>query len=153
MKTNARVISVESSFAIVEVQRTSACDGCHKKEDGKDCSVCSLMGGERSFSARADNSIGAEVGDQVLIETATGRVMWYAVLVFLLPLLVAGITLAISSMLGATSLVSAIIAILGFLICFVGLFFYSKTIQSKQPDIKITEIVFKGGNVKERLDL
>ena len=129
MKTNARVISVESSFAIVEVQRTSACDGCHKKEDGKDCSVCSLMGGERSFSARADNSIGAEVGDQVLIETATGRVMWYAVLVFLLPLLVAGITLAISSMLGATSLVSAIIAILGFLICFVGLFFYSKTIQ------------------------
>ena len=153
MKTNAKVISVESSFAVIEVQRTSACDGCHKKEDAKECSVCSLMGGERSFSARADNLIGAEVGDQVLIETATGRVMWYAVLVFLLPLFVAGSTLAIASLLGATPSVAAVSAILGFLICFVGLFFYSKKIQNKQPDIKITDIVSKDGNVEERRDL
>jgi positive regulator of sigma E activity len=153
MKTNAKVISVESTYAVVEVQRTSACDGCHKKEDGKECSVCSLVGGDRSFSARAENSLGAEVGDSVLVETDTGRVMWYAVLVFLLPLLASGVGLAVASVFGATPLIQTACAIAAFLIAFIGLFLYSKKLQNKQPDIKITEIVSKGGNVKDCADL
>ena len=89
MKTVATVIATDGRIATVETERTSACEGCHKNADGKSCSVCSLVGGERKFTARAYNEIGAKVGDRVMIESRTERVIWYAVLVFVLPLLVA----------------------------------------------------------------
>ena len=34
----ATVIATDGQIATVEVERTSACEGCHKNEDGKGCS-------------------------------------------------------------------------------------------------------------------
>ncbi len=141
MKSKATVISVNGTRAVVEVERASACEGCHKNADGHGCSVCTLMGGDRRFRATASNSLGAATGDTVLVETATGRVLWYAVLVFLLPLALAALGWGLAALLHATPTAQALAALGGFVLCFAGLFVYSKLLAKKRPDVEIVEIV------------
>lgn len=134
---------------MVEVMRTAACDGCHKKEDGKGCSVCTLMGGERSFCSLADNSIGAKIGDSVVIETESRRVLWYAVLVFVVPLLSAAIAYSVAYACQLQAAVQVLFALLGFVGCFLILFFYSRQLQRKQPDVRICEILAPSASINE----
>ncbi len=140
MKTKARVTDITDGVAIVEVIRSSACEGCHKNADGKGCSVCSLLGGERSFTARAENPLGASVGDTVAVETDTRRVMWYAVTVFLIPLLLAALGWGIGVLCSLPPAGCFLTAGIGFLLSFVCLFFYSKAVGKRRCDVVITEI-------------
>lgn len=138
MQTKAIVIARDGTFATVETERLSACEGCHKAEDGG-CSVCSLMGGNRKIAAKAYNSIGASVGDTVLIESRTGRMLWYAALVFLFPLLFGFLFWCAAAWLTAASGIRILSGLLGFVLCFVGVFFYSKHLNGY--DVEITEII------------
>ena len=145
MQTRARVIAVDGAYATVETTRTSACEGCHKAAEGN-CSVCSLMGSGRKIEAKAYNGIGAVVGDSVAIESYTGRMLWYALLVFILPI-VAGLGLwGISTAVTEFPLWQALSGVLGVALSFVGIFFYSKRIQKARCDIEITEILDKDTN-------
>ena len=141
MKTTARVVAVQGNFATVESSRVSACEGCHKATEGEGCSVCSLMGSGRTISARADNRIGAAVGDTVVIESRTGRMLWYAAMVFLLPLLTALAAYGISTLITERILWHAVSALIGFVGAFLGVWFYSKRVSATRSDIVITEIV------------
>lgn len=145
MKTKATVIATDGEYATVETERTSACEGCHKSDDGKGCSVCSLMGSQRKISTRAINRIGAQVGDTVSIEARTDRVMGYAALVFLLPLVLALVGYGIASLFTASTVWRAVGAGAGLAITFMGLFFYSRALQTKKCEIEITEILQKEG--------
>ncbi|MBQ8341428.1 MAG: SoxR reducing system RseC family protein [Clostridia bacterium] len=90
MKTLATVVELEQeNIATVSVARHAACDGCHKNADGTGCSVCTLLGGNREARAKALNTAGAAVGDTVEVESRTGRMLAYAALLFLLPVLLA----------------------------------------------------------------
>ena len=141
MRTVATGIAVEGQTATVETERTSACEGCHKNEDGTGCSVCSLMGGERSISAKASNTIGAKVGDRVVIESRTKRMIWYAVLVFLLPLAVALLGYGVAACLNVSAAWRLVCALIGFAGTFFGLWIYSNRVQKTRCDIVITEIL------------
>ncbi len=146
MRTEAYVIKVEGQRATVEVERTSACEGCHKSEDGKGCSVCSMLGGERRLAADAVNKVGAEVGDRVVIESPTGRMLWYAALVFLLPLVVALLAYGVAALLTESMAWQIGGALIGFLGTFLIIFAYSEIVRKKRLDIEITEIVKKHSN-------
>lgn len=142
MQTTATVVEVNGKYATVETARVSACDGCHKATDGG-CSVCSLMGSSRKISARAANPVGAAVGDRVRIESNTSRMLWYAVLVFLLPIVfgIGGwlLTALFTDRVGWQMCGGA----LAFALTFLGIFIYSKAVQKKACDIEITEILEK----------
>jgi len=141
MRTEATVIAKEGGIAVVETQRTSACEGCHKAAEGEGCSVCSLMGSSRKISTRAYDDVGAEVGDRVIIESATGRMLWYAALVFLLPLLSTLAAWGISTLLTEEPLWQIIAAVLGFVISLSGVMIYSHIVQKKRCDVRIVEIL------------
>ena len=140
MQTKATVISVDGKFAIVETERTSACEGCHTAPDGG-CSVCSMMGSDKKLSARALNTVGAKVGDRVAVESHTARMLWYAVLVFLLPLFLALAGWGIATVFTDQLLWHVCGGAIGFLGCFVGVFLYSKYLDRNRCDIEITEIL------------
>lgn len=150
MRTKATVKALQDDLAIVEAERASACEGCHKKTEGENgCSVCSLVGGDRRFTATAENSIGAQVGDIVFVESATSRVMLYAAMVFLLPILLAFGGFAIAAIFTDHTGGRLIGALIGFLLCFLGLRIYSAYLQKKRPDVVITEILSSEGTVEE----
>ncbi len=140
MKTRAVVIALDGDYATVETERTSACEGCHKAEEGG-CSVCSLMASNRKLATRAKNTVGAAVGDTVTVESETARLLWYAALVFLLPILVAALAWCVTLLLDANIAWQIAGAVIGFVGTFVGIFFYSKHLKKTHCDVEIIEIV------------
>lgn len=142
MKTTATVVSVNGPFATVQAVRTSACEGCHKMADGeKGCAVCSLVGSGKPMTARAENRAGAQVGDKVVIESASSRVLLDAALVFLLPLLICFLGWLIASAITERTLWRAVGAAAGLVCSFIGLRIYSGAVRAKRADVVITEIV------------
>lgn len=150
MQTKAIVTEVHESYAIVETERTAACDGCHKAEEGG-CSVCSLMGSDRKMSARAINEIGARVGDLVTVESDSGRMLFYAALIFVLPLLLGIVSWAIVSAFTELAVAQALGGFGGFLLCFLGVFLYSRSMKDRRCEIRITEILEKRADEKEEI--
>ena len=146
MKTTATVVEINGRNATVETERTSACEGCHKKEAGENCTVCSLMGGERRIRSIAENRAGAKVGDTVCVETATSRVLFYAALVFILPILfaVAGWFLVAAITKSAGWRIAGAVA--GFFLTFLGLRVYSGIVGRRRADTVITGIITPAGD-------
>ena len=141
MLTKAKVLSIDNKVATVEVERKSACDGCHKNETGEGCSICSLTGGNRKFSAKALNNVGAEVGDTVEITSASSRVLFYSVLVFVLPVVIGIAFYFIAEALFHTELYNYLALVLGFVLSFAFVWIYSKKISDKRCDIEIVRVI------------
>ncbi len=141
MLTKAKVISVDGETAVVEVERKSACDGCHKNEKGEGCSICSLTGGKRKFSAKALNKIGAKTGDTVEIESSSSRVLAYSALVFLLPVVIGIAFYFIANGIWNTELYSYIALIVGFAVSFAAVWLYSHLVGKKRCDIEIIGVL------------
>ena len=140
MQTKAIVVSTNGIFATVEAERKAACDGCHKAEKGG-CSVCSLMGGDRKIATQALNSIGAQIGDVVTIESKTTRMLWYGMLVFIFPIVIALLAWGVVSQVTANIAVQTISAFAGFAISLIGVALYSKKILTCRCDVEIVEIL------------
>ncbi len=143
MKTTATVIATDGEYATVETERTSACDGCHKSAEGG-CSVCSLMASGRKLSVRAANPLHAAVGDRVTVESSTGRMLRYAALVFLLPLLLMLAGWGIAAAFDATAGIQALAGLGGFVVAFAIVYIYAAAVRKKRCDVEITGILKKG---------
>lgn len=141
MRVKATVKQVMDKYAMVESERLSACEGCHKHAEG--CSVCSLMGSNKIISAKAKNSVGAQVGDTVEIETETKTVLFYAMLVFILPLAVMLVLYGGASMASVPEALCYVLAFGGFVLTFAGLGLYSRLRVSKKYDAQIIRIIEK----------
>ena len=141
MRVKATVKQVMDKYAMVESERLSACEGCHKHAEG--CSVCSLMGSNKIISAKAKNSVGAEVGDTVEIETETKTVLFYAMLVFILPVAVMLVLYGGASMASVPEALCYVLAFGGFVLTFAGLGLYSRLRVSKKYDAQIIRIIEK----------
>ena len=105
--------------AEVEVTRRSAC--------GHDCAKCGGCGGleTQTLYVTARNHTDAGIGDRVLIEGETGRVLGLAALVYMLPLVLFFIGYAIGNAAGggaSGALVGGVLFALGI----IGAIFYSR---------------------------
>lgn len=125
-------------LALVEVSRHSACEGCHAKADGN-CSAC-VSFGDKKTSANADNSIGAKVGDRVILETESRTVILYAASVFLFPVLLAVIGYLLGTFMSFTA-APYIGAILGFILAFVIVWATLDRRAKKRCDVRIVRIL------------
>ena len=143
MITEATVTSIKGRFAVVENERKSACEGCHKNIDGGSCTICSLVGENRKISMKAYNKIGAEVGDLVEIETETRRVLWYAMLIFILPIVAALVGYFVGNAVLDNSKFSLFFAFAAMSLVFVCVAIYSKHTVEKRSDAEIVRIIKK----------
>jgi sigma-E factor negative regulatory protein RseC len=66
IEERATVVSVEAGFAWVETQRTSTCGSCSANK-GCGTGVVAKVVGQRLSRVRAINTIGAHVGDEIVI--------------------------------------------------------------------------------------
>ena len=141
MQTTATVIKTNKNRATVEVERQSACDGCHKNKDGSGCSICSLTGASKTFEAEAINEIGAKVGDRVTVVTKTDRVLGYAALVFLLPVLVGVVFYFVAAAVTATEIWQYAAMIFGFALSFFFVWLYARRVAKTRCDVEIVQIL------------
>ncbi len=132
------VKEVNEDFAIVEVSRKSSCEGCHSNAGGN-CSACiSFVKG--TMLCKAENYLGAKVGDRVLVETSSGTVMFYAAAVFLFPLILAviGYFAALPIPHAAAPYVGAL---LGFALAFFAVSLTLNRTASKRLDVRIIRVL------------
>lgn len=142
MQTQATVIAINDIYATVETERKSACDGCHKMQEGG-CSICSLMGGDRKIATTALNTANAKIGDHVLIESKSSRILGYGLLVFIAPIVLALLAWSIAAQLTSAIAVQAIAAFCGFALCLLCVALYSKKVLTCRCDVEIVEILKK----------
>ena len=140
MRTKARVIESDGQYVTVLCERASACDTCHKQTAGE-CSVCSLMASGKTMKARAYNVVGARVGDIVELESASTRVLAYAALVFLLPIVavIGGYLMAgIWTEEAAWRYASAAVL---FVLSFVAIRLFAACHAKRSPDIVVVAVI------------
>lgn len=143
METVARVVALEGdgSIAYVETRRRAACDGCHKAENGG-CSVCSLMvAGDPHVRTKAHNAVGAAVGDRVEVTSPSGRMMWYAALVFLLPIVVGIAGYMVGERLSELPVWRYACAVGGFVLTLALVAVYSRVFISRRCDAEIVRVL------------
>ncbi len=141
MNTFAYVKEVKGKYAVVETERRSACDGCHKNENGEGCAMCRIFGGNTKITARAKNTAGAAIGDKVEIASSSARMLGYAMIVFLLPIVVAIAAYFVADLVWKNEGVAGICAIGAFVACFSIIAVISKLFLSKRCDVEIVKIV------------
>ena len=112
-------------MAEIEVTRRSAC--------GHDCAKCGGCGGleTQTLYVKARNTAGAGVGERVLIEGETRRVLGLAALAYALPVVMFFVGLVLGGLTGRGEGVAALVGIILFVISMLGVIGYSK----KMPDI------------------
>ena len=135
MTQKAKVISTDGKYAVVRVSRKTICEGCHNTDSS--CSACFAFG-DKNAECRAVNLCGAKVGDTVTVRTESSRIIGYAALVFIAPIVIALIAYAVSE--AAGSAYPTAWALGGFLVPF-GLFCLLLDRKIKRsPDTEIVSV-------------
>ncbi len=117
--------------AELAVQRESACSGdCHH------CGGCGTVG--QTLRLTAENPIGAQKGDIVLIASESAPVLWAAALIYALPMLLFLAGYLLSMRLGAWA---AAIGAGGFLIGLLPAFAYNRHVKNQPPAYQIIGFV------------
>lgn len=134
------VVRTEGEIAYVSFMRASACEGCHRHAEG--CAACSLLGGDRRHTSRVCNTVDAKAGDRVRVAMTEGRVLAYAALVFLLPVLLAFVGYLIGAALWTGgSLPAYFCAAGGFLLAVFAAFLVSRRMAKRPPDSRIVAVI------------
>ncbi|MBO5734282.1 MAG: SoxR reducing system RseC family protein [Clostridia bacterium] len=127
------VISVDKDKAVVGVKRASAC--------GENCANC--HGGCETTTATAvvQNTVGAGIGDMVKIQSDSGAVIKAAVVLYMLPVLVAIIAAVVAYCFGLGSILTVFI----WVVAFFASFFVIKRFEKRlAPKSYITKVLGKG---------
>ncbi len=87
MKETALVIKENGKHAVVSID---------KKDECSKCGMCAFPKNANKIELNAKNGVGAKVGDTVIVERAQGGKLTGAILVFLVPLILIGISALIN---------------------------------------------------------
>jgi len=76
------VIQINAGNALVKTTKTSACKGCAAQ------SSCNAMGGGKEMQVEAINTMGAKIGQNVVIGFETGPLLKATFMLYMLPIIV-----------------------------------------------------------------
>ena len=142
MKQKATVKSTAGRYAMVEVSRSTMCDGCVKQDcQSHTCAAGAMFGSAKAMTVRVKNPLGASVGDTVWVESADRTVLGYAALVFLMPIAVCAVLYAAADALFTGEWIPYLAAAVGFAGAFAILGGLERKKKKEEPDIVITDIV------------
>jgi len=140
MKQKATVVSDEGKYAKVRVDRSSMCDGCHKEGCSDGCALYRMFVAKTEFEAYAVNKVKAAKGDLVYVETADKNVNISALIVFLIPIVLAALVYFAFSFLKEES-VRILCAVASFVVYFAVLAVVERFRKNKTPKLSVTEII------------
>ena len=118
MNAIGTVIEIDkNNMAVVSTQRSSACSSCHNCEASGACHAELIFGEQKSVVIhKAENAVGAKVGDTVEISASTNKTLLISALVFVLPLLITIICyFCLSAFIVNVGLLTALLVVLYFL--------------------------------------
>ena len=148
MIQKATVISTDGNKAKVEVIRATACEGCHRSNDGSGCAACTILDLKRKITADALNDIGASAGDVVVVETPSRTVLSVSFLVFIIPLVIGIGSYFIFSLFISNDAVLALISAFVIILVFAVIHFTVEKSKKSSTMLRITS--FYGESVESK---
>jgi len=141
MEQRGKVISVDGTYATVELVRESACSTCHHKDS---CGAGIMAGCAKSESVtvKANNLCDAKVGDSVVLSSDSARTLGVAFSVFILPLILTFLAYIVSDRLCEKTVITAIITAVVFFVSFFGLFFGVNKLLQGKVSINVTSVTY-----------
>ena len=137
MIQKAKVTEIDGELATVEVSRQSICEGCHNMANSKGCSACLAFGSKIAY-AKAYNTAKAKIGDRVVVNASSKRVIGYSAAIFFLPIVLAFIAYFVAD--GAIGDYALAVALSVFVISFaIACIILEKGVK-KRPDLEIIAI-------------
>ena len=112
----AEVIAVDGSYAVVQTQRHSTCDGCSANK-GCGNALLSKLVGARFMRINVINKAGAKVGDTVQLGMQESGLLKSALLVYALPIVCIPLFIGVASIITQSMPsdgAAIVIALLGF---------------------------------------
>lgn len=113
---------LNDGYAEISVPRKSACG-----HDCEDCAGCGVTGA--AVHARARNPIGAQPGQQVVVESSTEKLMGIVLLVYMVPVVLFFLGYGLGYFLGAGEGMRAAVGGLGFLLGGIPAVLYDRRIR------------------------
>ncbi|MBE6707780.1 MAG: hypothetical protein E7578_00885 [Ruminococcaceae bacterium] len=147
MVQRAKVIGFKNGLAEIEVSRKAMCDGCHKMQCSGKCAMSGIMSSGKKMTAYAINKADAEIGDSVEVSTSDKEVLGAAAAVFILPLIMGLICYVTTTLLGLSSDICIISAVVGFIIVFPFLRIFERKMKNNEPRLTILRILSDDDNV------
>ena len=151
MRQTARVVEITEKGTVIETRRAAMCENC-ERTSGKDgcqghCELSFIIDGKGKYArAYAVNKIGAAVGDRVEVETESKRVMGYAALVFIAPLVVCGLFYYLGRLIFDNTVAACVSAGVGFALTFAVIAVLDRVLAKKPPAITIVSVL--GGDAE-----
>lgn len=87
---------MEETGKVIKTDKNSATVRVNKKSECEKCGMCAFPKNAGYIDFNADNPIGAKVGDEVIVKTSESGKVIGALLVFLVPLLLIGLSAVIT---------------------------------------------------------
>lgn len=115
---------IDADHAEISVPRKSACG-----HDCEECAGCGISG--TSVYTKAINTIGAQPGQKVVVESSTQKMMRIVVLVYLIPVVLFLAGYVITSFLTQSVGMQYFIAVLGFAVGIVGAIVYDRRLRAR----------------------
>lgn len=143
MNAIGRVIKTEGKTATVVSERSSACSACHNCEARGACHAEVIFGNQtEQVTVVANNNVGANVGDNVLLEGSTAKTLAVSFFVFVFPLILTVILYFLfraffKNIIG----IMPIILILTFLVLFVVSSYFANAYVKRRTAIHIVRVL------------
>ena len=113
-----RIESIKGDIAVVLIQRGRMC--------GENCSSCGMCGGAKT-KITAKNTIGANVGDSVVLSVPTSKGLKATLLVYGVPVCILILSAILFQNVGFSESISVLFGFLLMVVWFLAVFFLEKT--------------------------
>ncbi|VAW61658.1 hypothetical protein MNBD_GAMMA08-1349 [hydrothermal vent metagenome] len=119
IEETALVLETRHNRVLLQTQRKSACQSCSVKS-GCGTSVLAKVVGRRSSEFTVENTLGARVGEQVIVAVDENALVQGSVLIYLFPLLAMLLSGLLAEQFFATEFITIIFSFAGLLISMIG---------------------------------
>lgn len=115
---------LDSQHAVISVPRKSACG-----HDCEECAGCGISG--TAIRAKAINTVGAEVGQKVVVESSTEKMLGIVALVYVTPIVLFFVGYITTLLLNCSVVVQYIAAGLGFVLGILCAVWYDRRLRDR----------------------
>ena len=115
---------IDSHYAEISVPRKSACG-----HDCEECAGCGVTGA--AVLARAANPIGASVGQKVVVQSETSKMLGIVTLVYLIPVVLFLMGYVVTAFLTSTVAIQYSVAVAGFFVGILAAILYDRKLRER----------------------
>ncbi len=132
---------------VTKIDKNTACVKVDKKEECSKCGMCLFPKNASSIEITAQNDLGARVGDTVIIESKKDYKLLGAILVFLIPLLLIGLSALITYLFIGNEIWLVILSVISIILWYTILAVIDKRLKKLSGGVHIIVSILKKGEI------